>query len=208
LIPSLKHECEMRLLSAHPKRCYCWSCCTVVQSCCGVVMDPQSMPVYECLYRINGPSRLLDETSVLDALAVSQQLQEFKSEKGLKFWSLLNIPVNSVFSDKTVWENYRKNQNCLSVDFEGVKHAAIEVFFNSFCAVIQSPSYSLQMQSTFDEEPNDAGYQSRDQENEMQTMLLQACLDELSESTMVCTNNSIYSKAQQSSRINEAVTKS
>ena len=166
LIPSLKHECEMRLLPAHPKRCYCWSCCTVVRSLpakvgdndksggSGILEEEQMMPVSECLYRINGPSRLLDENSVLDALAVSQQLEEFhhSETKGIRFWSLLNVPVNSVYSDKTVWENYRKNNDCLCADFEGVKYATIEVFLNSFCQVIQSPAYALQMEATFEEQ--------------------------------------------------------
>jgi ankyrin repeat protein len=84
LCPSLAQECEKRLLTTAPKACFCWSCINSCQpqlphhssqqASSSAEVSQQQWSRADFLF-VRGTSRLLTPSTVLDVLAVIQQLE-------------------------------------------------------------------------------------------------------------------------------------
>ena len=144
LCPSLLQECEMRLLSANPFQCYCWSCCLTVRSTKTAAVGDEPIACTQCLYRVQGPSQLLTAECVLDALAVSQQLETMEHTTGcIKWWSPSQLPFQGNISMKRSWDIFNANKCNSAAPFAYVKDAALEVVLRDFCAVVDSYSIPI-----------------------------------------------------------------
>lgn len=172
----------MRLLSANPFQCYCWSCCLAVRSM-QFKVEGESVPCVECLYRVRGPSRLLTAESALDALAVSQQLGDWgpMGVTPIKWWSSSQCPGRKDKSVNRSWEAFEANQWSSAASFAYVKDAAIETVLREFDSVSKSESFLSQLEYIVDNGPSNESC-SASQDRQAQEFLLQMCLDELAKS--------------------------
>ena len=179
LCPSLVQECEMRLLSADPFQCYCWSCCLATR---GTQCTPKgSSSCAECLYRVRGPSKLLTADCILDVLAVSCQLESLSTNtyrgSSVKWWS-------RSWSTKQVWGSFDGNVCDNAAPFACLKDAAIQTCLRHFTIVSKSQAFLSQVDFVlscdgFNQLDTDSA------ERNAQAVLLQTCLHETATSPVV-----------------------
>jgi ankyrin repeat protein len=169
LCHSLIQECEMRLLSSDPTACFCWSCAKAVRC------HSEKKRLAECVYVVDGPSRLLMGHSVLDVLAVLQHFESMEvnyniSAVPLSLCSLKCMPATKTWGNMNgVWTSHR------AVGL--LKETAIVTILTKFSEVIRSGSF--QESAALNKESDVSGY-----EMSQQALLLQMCLEELSKSPL------------------------
>jgi len=186
LCPSLLRECEMRLLSADPFQCYCWSCCLCIRGMQSNV-EGSSAPYGECLYRVQGPSRLLTADCVLDALAVSGELGSIGTitDSSIGCWN----SCQKWKKEEHIWDLLDEN-HCSSgraVPFVHAKDAAIQTCLGGFVKVSKSPTFLSQVGFLV----SDGTSQNLHADNltrQAQAVLLQTCLNEMSTSALLPTS--------------------
>ena len=185
LCTSLLLECEMRLLASNPTACYCWSCCVAVQQS---NRNSEMVKMSKCLYRVHGPSQWLTANTAMNALSICQQLgstQHMEGNYQLKIWSKSQYP-QSYQSTKKAWVNFESSGRILSTPFAAVKDAAIVAILLQYAKVLKSETFLDHVRAAVEESPSEGSFIQ--QEHEAQIMLLQMCIDELSQSIMVPVN--------------------
>jgi ankyrin repeat protein len=167
---SLIQECEMRLLSTDPTRCFCWSCAKAVRCLSG--KDRLS----ECMYCVDGSCSLLTGTSVLDVLAVVQHMESLDLKYGIR---VIPIPLTSLtcMQSSRAWANHDNRWKIIKAVCS-LKDHAIAVILNNFAEVVKSGSFQesaeLNEASQLDSLAYDMSHQA--------SLLLQMCLEELATS--------------------------
>jgi ankyrin repeat protein len=147
ICPTLLQECEMRLLSSDPFQCFCWSCCSGVRAAHCNGGDPE--PCGECLYQVQGPSRLLVAERVLDALAVSSEMGSLGviSDTSIKRSSTMPNSCQSGKDTKRLWDQFDKSQSTCVAPFAHAKEAAIKTCLSDFVKVSTSRAFLSQIDS-------------------------------------------------------------
>ena len=76
ICPSLLAECEMRLISSKPHVCFCWCCCTTVESIAEREADAFALSSnsIECEFSVCTPSKLITARTAFSILLLSHQL--------------------------------------------------------------------------------------------------------------------------------------
>ena len=176
ICPSLLRECEMRLLSSDPFRCFCWSCCSAVrESQCN--NNDSSAPCGECLVHVKGPSRLLTAECVLDALAVSSELQAVGTTEDCCIINCSSSQMEK--SANQIWSLIDKKQHNYTPPFVHAKDSAIQVCLCDFTNVSESQAFLSQVDLLVG---GDVLGKERGESNvrQAQSVLLFSCLWELS----------------------------
>ena len=167
LCTSLIQECEMRLLSADPTRCYCWSCAKSVRS----ISANES--IAECMYIVKGTGKLLAGDSALDVLAVVEHLQSIDLDLRYEI-SDIPLPLSSItcMNSAMAWFNRLERWRAKKA-VSSVKDAAIATILTKFQDVVKSGSF---------QESSELNEVSQVDEQESQlsqkALLLQLCLEE------------------------------
>ncbi|CAB9505150.1 expressed unknown protein [Seminavis robusta] len=178
LCPSFAQECEMRLLSQDPRKCFCWSCnrATTLKatrsSTGGYGGDDE-----EVVYAVDGPSKLITPESVLDVIAVAQHLEE--SNMGIPKDEGYRMDFSIRLSTFPTTSNAQTNASSASEwmplssqkPLAALHEVAMNVLLYNFANVLKSEAFAAQLQDSL------AG--SCTSQNEAPALLLRMCLDEL-----------------------------
>jgi ankyrin repeat protein len=176
ICPSLLRECEMRLLSSDPFGCYCWSCCSAVrESQC--ISNDSATPCGECLVHVDGSSRLLTAECVLDALAVSSELQAVGTTDDRSIIRRSSSQVGK--TSNQLWSLIDKKQLNYIAPFMHAKDSAIQVCLCDFTNVTETQAFLSQIDLLVSDDVSskEAGGSNVLQ---AQSVLLLSCLWELS----------------------------
>ena len=153
LCPSLVQECERRLLSPVPTACFCKSC---VDNLCH---DENGCCRDKCSYYVNvaGISRLITPETVLDVLAVAQQLESSSIMDLVEniispvFPTLKASPSSSSAQVGTKTGKVGGGSDAAAFNaLSAVRDACICVILNSFNSVVRSDAYQEHL--TYNEE--------------------------------------------------------
>lgn len=172
LCPTLMQECVMRLLSSDSAQCFCWNCCKSVQA----VVGGTKMVEAECLFVIQGPSRLISVETAVDCLAVSQQLSHVGLHcNAIKFWRdhAERDVMGRYMSCDVAWKNYQQNPNEVSTPMALVGDVAAAFLLKFFAFVLEPKRDSVR-----DQIVDDVPLEWIDQHSRNAT-LLAVCLDEI-----------------------------
>lgn len=178
LIPSLVQEIEMRLLSSLPKRCFCWHCCQAVR----VVSSEINKNVAQCLYCVDGNSRLVTSSSVMDILGLTEYMEGLEYGICLAPTSLNSINCSE---PKKLWKSFdnriSKHENeidswQLNKAVVSLKDTTIIAILKFFASVVKYPDFYLDTEDVLNKEQ----------------LLLQMCLNELRNNSIVAAS---YSKS-------------
>jgi hypothetical protein len=162
---SLVQECEMRLLAADPRQCFCVACARA-----GTIQDQQ----VDSHYLVDGPSHCITPDSALDVLAVAQHV----SEACLEAEYMLCVTNNGTLVSS--WA-YNSNGSSGGVDddasvlkpMQALREVAVCTVLQGFQAVSQSDTFASQLA---DDATNTNSTLKADE------WLLQMCLQELAAS--------------------------
>ena len=178
LMPSLVQEIEMRLLSSSPKCCFCWHCCQAVR----MVSSEINKNVAQCLYCVDGNSRLVTSNSVMDILGITEYMEGL--EYGICLAPTSFISINCSEPTK-LWKSYdngiRKHENKidswqLNKAVVSLKDTTIIAILKKFASVVKCPDFYLDTEDVLNKEQ----------------LLLQMCLNELRNNSIVAAS---YSKS-------------
>lgn len=197
ICPTLLQECEMRLLSSDPFQCYCWSCCSGVRAAhCNRGGAPESCG--ECLYQVQGPSRLLVAECVLDALALSSEMVNLGviADTSIKRSSTMPSSCQGGKGTKRLWDQFDKSQSTCVSPFAHAKEAAIKTCLSDFDKVSKSRAFLSQVDCLGGS--GTPGTSHTDCCRQAETALLQTCLDGLSTAPASCLSS--RGRASSSSR--------
>jgi hypothetical protein len=128
LCPSLVQECEMRILSANPRMCACWSCCQAV------TYNPK-LNSCECLYYFMGRGRrnLINAETVLSILGVTDYAGDARGYN--LYYRVIDERVNGDFNDL-------KGTSASFRGMSGLRDMAVRYILKEFQSVIESESFS------------------------------------------------------------------
>jgi hypothetical protein len=170
LCPSLVQECEMRLLSASPTSCFCWSCAKTVRH---VKCNEK---LVECMYFVDGSCQLVTAKTALDILAILEHLETMEMEYSLHVTPLPSSAMAYV-QPSQAWSCFDKNAWKSTRAIVSLKDSAICAILNAFCAVLESDAYreSIDVNEVDNSDNPSEGMPP-------ESLLLQMCLDELAAS--------------------------
>uniref|UniRef100_A0A7S4I5W1 BTB domain-containing protein n=2 Tax=Odontella aurita TaxID=265563 RepID=A0A7S4I5W1_9STRA len=189
--PSLLVEVEMRLLSDRPDVCVCWCCCAAVH-CVGEKQEGGKgveiigcaikerlglgSPV-TCLYRVMGPSQLIQPETAIDILAVAEEAGElgYSDFTLIKHKTVEKDVSHLPMMERSILHDYEKNQFRLTRPFVAAKAVAVEVLLRDFSSAMKSNSYLLQAHSIMEEMDNTGSAAERGQH--VAFFLLETCLE-------------------------------
>ncbi|KAL3943685.1 MAG: hypothetical protein SGBAC_002229 [Bacillariaceae sp.] len=171
LCPSLVQECEMRLLSSNPTRCFCWSCSKAVR----ISLD-NSQHAVECMYFTEGFGTLITGNRALDVLAVTEFLSGLELEYSIRM-APIQYSNTKYISASEAWEKFDNTWKTTTA-IQLLKDQAMMIILMQFRTAIESVSFqeSVQYNSNPTSSSNVLSHQ---------TLLLQTCLDELHQSSML-----------------------
>ena len=162
----------MRLLSANPTQCFCWSCSKAVRPSLG-----NSRHAAECLYLVEGPSALITGSRSLDVIAITEFLSGLEHE-----YSICIVPLpysnTSYIRGLEMWEKLEKAWKA-SGAIRLLKDQAIITILLRFSEVIGCSSYQESVQY------NDELASSVDLH---QMLLIETCLEEFQQSCLLREN--------------------
>ncbi len=162
LMPSLVQEIEMRLMSSEPKKCFCWDCCQV----CRYTASDDGKEEAECLFFIDGSSRLINRDTAVDVLS----LTDFIGGLDYKIF-MAQIAMEFCVQPENMWAIYDReatDQNLwkFKTALGFLRNVAILTILKEFAHVVKCPDFFIANEG--------------DQRDESQKhVLLQICLDEL-----------------------------
>lgn len=161
---SLVQECEMRLLAADPRQCFCVACGRA-----GTIKDQQ----VDCHYLVDGPSHCITPDSALDVLAVAQHV----SAACLEADYMLCVTNNGTLVSSRAYNSDGSSGGDGDVSvlkpMQALREAAVCTVLQGFQAVSQSDTFASQLA---DDAVNTNSTQKADE------WLLQMCLQELAAS--------------------------
>jgi ankyrin repeat protein len=173
---SLVQECEMRLLAADPRQCFCVSCARTE-----TILDQQ----VDCHYLVDGPSHCITPDSALDVLAVAQHVNEACLEEDY---------VLCVTNNETIVSSRAYNSNDSSAGdddtsvlkpMQALREAAVCTLLQGFQAVSQSETFESQLAedaANTNSLESSTGAPSFSTTLKVDEWLLQMCLQELAAS--------------------------
>jgi len=131
-----------------------------------------------CMYHVSSPPAALKADNALDVLAVAQQVS-YVDNSGNDMW--IRVCSNNRFETIDV-----------SQPFAVVRAAAVRVIMQQFGLVLKSDSYFSQLQPMCASLGNKrSDVVKTDHEDVMAMLLLQTCLDEIAQTPLTKTPNSI-----------------
>jgi ankyrin repeat protein len=133
---SLVQECEMRLLAADPRECFCVSCARA-----GTTIDQQ----VDCHYLVDGPSHCITPDSALDVLAVAQHVSEACLEEDY----MLCVTNNGTIVSSRVYNSDGSSGGDDNVSvlkpMQALREVAVCTVLQGFQAVSQSDTFASQL---------------------------------------------------------------
>ena len=172
LCPSLVQECEMRLLSASPTSCFCWSCAKAVRPV------EYNEKLVECMYHVDGSCQLVTAKTALDILAVLEHLETMEMEYSLHVTAVPSS-VMAYVQPSQAWSCFDKKSWKSTRAIVSLKDSAICAILNAFCVVLESDAYRESIEVN---EMDNSDNPSEDMPPE--GLLLQMCLEELAASPL------------------------
>ena len=169
LCTSLIQECEMRLLSSDPRRCFCWSCAKSVR----VVSTRNHDSSVECMYHVEGPSLLLTGKTALDALAIVQYLESLRLDYDINILTSSLSALKCMTSSKA-WTNMENWAHIQAI--WALRDIIIQTILLNFKGVIKSDTFKESIELNQEFTTTDALTQ--------QVLLLQTSLEELFNSSL------------------------
>jgi hypothetical protein len=135
---SLVQECEMRLLAADPRQCFCVACARA-----GTIKDQQ----VDCHYLVDGPSHCITPDSALDVLAVAQHVSEACLEADYMLCVTNNGTIVSSRAYNANGSSGGDGDGDASVlkPMQALREAAVCTVLQGFQAVSQSETFASQL---------------------------------------------------------------
>jgi len=173
LCPTLVQECELRLLSSEPRRCFCPSCARAT-----VGKDEQS------LYRVSSPSLCITSDTVLDILLVAMSVSISCFPAAEAAWN--DAPL-------AMWAPWKNDDAVQLAPTEALREAAARTILMHFDSVTNSEIFSsyqemLAHQETFENDPSAlksmASPRAENQSHSVKEVLLRLCLEQLVQSPL------------------------
>ncbi|CAJ1945655.1 unnamed protein product [Cylindrotheca closterium] len=171
LCPSLLQECEMRLLSSNPTRCFCWSCSKAVRS--SLLNYWQAA---ECMYLTEGFGLLVTGSRALDVLAITEFVSGFELEYSIRI-APIPYPNTRYIPASEAWGKFDETWKTARA-IRLLKDQATMIILLRFRTVIESVSFQESVQYNADP-TSSLNLLSH------QRLLLQTCLEELPQSFML-----------------------
>lgn len=172
---SLVQECEMRLLAADPRQCFCVSCARA-----GTIENHK----VDCHYLVDGPSYCITPDSALDVLAVAQHVSEayFDADYMLRVTNNETMYSFSSYINNNNDNNTNVNGNGINgaaivlKPMQALREAAVCTVLQGFKAVSQSEAFASQLPAVDIDANTGADTPKADE------WLLHMCLQELAAS--------------------------
>ena len=195
MCPSLVQECEVRLLlsAEEEQRCYCWHCCSRTgpiedgKAACCYGTEPRNLFCTTSLRSIRKQDGTVDVESVLDVLAVAQQVGDsIGSCRDEEHCSLFVAPEDGMMHSKTKLLD-QTNTLLRLQPLEALRMFATIFILDNFYAVVQSSSFRSHVDLGGDFTPNAKGMASVEEATSQ--LLLQMCLEEFLQSSLLLLSN-------------------
>ena len=157
----LVKEIEMRLLSSDPKICFCFSCCRSVRQI-------EKTKTAQCMYFVDGKSRLLNENTVFDVMGLTEYMESPEYVINLL---PMSIKAAKCASPKSLWNSYDGGKWRANRGFDSMKQCVNTTVLQRFSQVVSGSSFrsSVDISTDLDKESWDS----------QKEILLQMAVDDL-----------------------------